>query len=241
MKKPFLVIVFLVVLVNITFAIDDWDRAVENYKKNVHLQPHKVIFNSTISNKSDEIEKEIKQIANLEYTDEQQPKMIILQATENGKDVTEKTRKEFENPDNDNHGNIKEYEGISEHPLDYRLQKNITKTQREEHESKNGYYCSVWDFSFRLNDKYTGEGVAWIDVERGRPIYFIYSITPDSMFVKSFSIQLFFNLDGGKNWITRQIIMTGNFTFMFINKKFSTSSKMYNWTPEKLEKPFFSM
>ncbi|MDC7124214.1 MAG: hypothetical protein PQJ46_01515 [Spirochaetales bacterium] len=236
MKKINLFIIFYLFVVSLAaYSLDDWDRAVNIYNQNSYLKAHQVIVTSKTFNDEGVADKNVQQFFNMKYNGKEEPEMIIVKATEDGKDTTERVRKLAKKRVNSVDSSItQKYEGITDHPLNPDFQDRIKRTQRKDKVLKDGYLCTVWDFDFDLNDNYYGKGTAWIDSKSGRAIFIEYGIKPDFPLVRNFTMRLEFDSDGGDSWVTRKLTMKGDFIFLLLNKSFESSTEMLDWQPEEI-------
>ena len=101
-------------------------------------------------------------------------------ALENGEDITEKKRRQQERGSEHPRrggpgGNMEE---MMKHPLDPEFQNDVEASDTGRTEYSRGKLCSVWNFSIKLNDKYSGRGTAWLDAETGEAVSMNYEIEP---------------------------------------------------------------
>ena len=215
----------LFVLSVITFsAYADWNTAVDVFRNNADLKPHIMKVYSETYNRKGELEKTETVTYRLRYNSSGESESEMLSAYEDGKDVTEQKRKELENGrgNRGRSGPESEMEGIDKHPLDPEVQNDVSVLDTGKKEAKIGRTCSVWNFEISLNDKYSGLGTAWLDVQSSEAVAIEYRIEPLFPFVEEMNIEMEFGTGSSDSWFMDKLKMSGKINMLIMKKGFNS-------------------
>jgi len=129
-------------------AATAWDDAVKIFSENAELSPYRMEVISRTYNGRGELEKNEEQIFRLIYDLEGVAEQQLINAIEDGKDITEKKRKELQKDSEGRRGGPSgDMEGMDRHPLDPENQQYVTASDSGRNEYKDGNLCAIWDLS----------------------------------------------------------------------------------------------
>lgn len=128
-------------------------------------------------------------------------KYDTYKALKDGKDITNEYKEKSKNRKNRNNF-IEQYDIF--HPDN---QKNITSTKLNS-ENINGDKFSVYDYSYKKNEKEIFEGKAWINEKTGKPLKLVFSMNPLPIGVKKLDIVYFYNSNGDKIFLDKLQVST---------------------------------
>lgn len=201
-----------------------WDQAVLIFDEYSVFKPYKMNVYSETYNRKEELEKTEELSYILSYDPNGETESKLIQAIENGIDITEKKRKELEKGSGRGGpgSSSEKMEGMDKIPLDPEVQKDVTAVDTGLTEYKNNKKCSVWEFTIQLNDKYKGIGTAWINAKTGEAVSLSYSFEPLFPFVENMSLILDFETDSEELWYLERLKMEGSINMLIIKKRFDS-------------------
>lgn len=202
-----------------------WQKAVEFFADNEGLRPGTMHVRSLTFDRKDKLEKEESQLYNLSYDSQGQPETELIQAVENGEDITEKKIEDIEvSGASRNRRSGGDGEEFNKSPLDPEFQNSINATNSGISEYRDGQLCSVWDFEFVLNEKYTAIGKAWLNPANGAAVSLEYTLTPEYPFTENVMIRIDYTLEDSGKWYARKFIFRGTMDLIVMKKRFDTTS-----------------
>jgi hypothetical protein len=105
-------------------------------------------------------------------------------------------------------------------PLDPDVQNDLKAYNTGRIEYKRGFRCEVWDFNLKLNDKYSADGIAWLNTQGGEAVSFEYSLEPSFPFVEEIIITLNYITDSAGRWYMEEMRFTGKANIIIMKKSF---------------------
>lgn len=221
----------LALLTNPIAAIPElWEKAVEIFEANQDWEAKKMIFLMELSSAEGKVEKTIESHLRLlgEKDEEGNPKTELILAYENGKDVTEKRKKENRNR-RSNHSRGSDMEAAS--PFDPEKQAEVTITSAGSMALINSIVSQRFDFRQKLTDsKKIAVGTAWLDRITGAPIKVSYTLDPLPMFTESLSVSISYLYEDPATWYPETMEFSGVGGFLFIKKHFKTKMKFIDYS-----------
>jgi hypothetical protein len=172
-----------------------WTRAVALYRANEDQGPTRMDFRVREYRGSGKLMNDELISMSIEYGPKS-PKTAILNATKNGKDVTEETRK---NPNRMNMLNSDQgkeagssFASLFKSPFDPKEQKRVLVRFTGVYRSINGSYARQYDFTHKTADPYINSGTVWLNARTGAPISMDVTVAPLPAFVDNLAMQVVF-------------------------------------------------
>ncbi|MFN4151563.1 MAG: hypothetical protein ACK4IX_11515, partial [Candidatus Sericytochromatia bacterium] len=128
-------------------------------------------------------------------------KYDTYKALKNGKDITNEYKEKSKKRKNRNNF-IEQYDIFNPEN-----QKNIISTKLNS-ENINGDKFSVYNYSYKKNEKEIFEGKAWINEKTGKPLKLVFSMNPLPIGVKKLDIVYFYNSNGDKIFLDKLQVRT---------------------------------
>ncbi|MBI9106239.1 MAG: hypothetical protein JEZ04_05790 [Spirochaetales bacterium] len=201
-------------------ADSSWNTAVRHYRVSEDLKPHSMkVLSQTFNGKMD-LEKTEELIFHLSYDVKGQTISELIQATEDGKDVTEQRKNENRNQRGRGGSPTGNSEGFEKNPLDPAVQSDLTAADTGTTEDKDGERCAVWEFRLKLNNNHDAVGKTWISLKTGAAVSLEYSIEPNFPFVEEMSIGMNYKVDSMGRWLMKEMRFKGRVNMIIMKKNF---------------------
>jgi hypothetical protein len=204
------------------YAEASWSSAVGYFNLGKDLNPHRMNVLSKTYNGKGEIEKTEEMLYLLSYDADGESVNELIRAIENGKDITEKKKKETSRHGERGGGPPGNSEDFQKSPLDPDLQDDVSASDTGIIQYKAGERCVVWNFRMKLNNDLNAVGKAWISEKTGAAVSLIYQLEPDFPFVEEMNIGLNYITDGSGRWLLDELHFDGRINMIIMKKSFDS-------------------
>jgi hypothetical protein len=105
-----------------------------------------------------------------------------------------------------------------------------------------GHICQRFDFTYQTEivskgetEKLTWNGMTWLDENTGVPLKLEFSLEPLPKRIRSLWTIYLYEISETNNWVLKKITISGQGGFLFIKKKFRSTTVFsdYGRQPEK--------
>jgi hypothetical protein len=224
---------------------DLWQKAVQIAAQNQNYAPGKGHMLVRELNTQGKIKKEEETWLEMTVGQDNQYRVECVKAMENGKDVTEKERNNF----NNNADKIKSQKSSKRsfsfgnddlNPFDPKVQKDVFYHPTDRKETMDGQECVLYEYTWKKDVEKTQKGTAWLVSDTGMPLFLKFTLEPNPKYVKSFEATAHFNHKDGV-WYPEigDMESSGGFWFkrFHIQVHFTLSDYWLYQHEEKNEKP----
>jgi len=223
-----------------------WQKAIEIFRKNSDLYPQKITILSEILDRHNQPDSITQLFFTIDMDANGQLVTKLTRAVKNGKDISDEMRKKVEirdlNQDKTPPKKDSLTVSLSDSPFNPERQKNVTLRASAEKQMLFGHFCQRFDFTYQTEivskgepEKLTWSGMTWLDENSGLPLKLEFSLKPLPTRIRSlWTIYLYEILPPG-NWVLKKISISGQGGFLFIKKRFrsSTTFSDYRRQPKK--------
>jgi len=131
---------------------------------------------------------------------------------------------------------------LSDSPFNPDRQKNVSFRASEEKQMLFGHSCRRFDFTYKTEiirkgarEKLTWTGQAWLEEDSGMPLKLEFSLAPLPRRIRSLWTTYLYDVSQPDRWVLKKIMIAGQGGFLFIKKKFrsTTTFSDYRRPPAK--------
>jgi len=222
-----------------------WQHALDIFRKNSDLYPEKIAILSEVLDRHDQPDSITQLFFTTSMDDKGQLRTELTRALKNGKDISEemKIKMEIHNLNQDKAAAKEESLKVSlaDSPFNPDRQQDVTSRPSDEKQMLFGHICRRFDFTYRTEIVRKGEaekliwtGIAWLEENSGIPIKLEFSLAPLPGRIHGlWTIYLYETSPPGR-WFVKEIKIAGHGGFLFIKKKFrsTTTFSAYRRQPQ---------
>jgi len=223
-----------------------WQKALDIFRKNSDLYPEKITILSEILDRHNQPATVTQLFFTIAMDANGQLVTKLTRALKNSKDISDEMRKKVEirdlNKDKAHPKRDSLTVSLSDSPFNPERQKNVTFHASDEKQMLFGHFCRRFDFIYQTEivrkgepEKLTWSGMAWLDENSGLPLKLEFSLEPLPNRVRSLWTIYLYEISPPDNWVLKKITISGQGGFLFIKKRFrsSTSFGDYRRQPQK--------
>lgn len=212
-----------------------WLKAVNIHRRNRNWYPERISILSEVLNRSGRPSSVTQLFFSLRMGADGRLETQLTRSLKNGEDTTLKMREKVrirdprqrEGPDNEDTYSV----SISDSPFVPERQHAVAFAAGSEKRSLFGHSCQRFDFSYRTSIVRKGEteeliwnGMAWLEEGSGLPVKLEFTLTPlPSRINRLWAIYLY-DTARPDRWVLRQVTISGQGGFLFIRKRFRTTT-----------------
>lgn len=226
-----------------------WQKALGIFQKNSDAYPEKISILSEVLDRRDQPDSVTQLFFTMSMDAKGQMHTELTRALKNGKDISEKMKKNVEIRNlNENNTPKKEASltvSLSDSPFNPGQQKNVSFRASEEKQMLFGHSCRRFDFTYQTeiirkgaSDKLTWTGMAWLEEDSGMPLKLEFSMAPLPKRIRSLWTTYLYEVSQPDRWVLKKIMITGQGGFLFIKKRFrsTTTFSDYRRQPQRGDK-----
>ncbi len=212
-----------------------WEKALEIFRKNSDWYPEKIVILSEVLNRRDRLDSVTQLFFSMRMDAAGRMHTELTRALKNGEDVSEKMKKKVEirgpheaqAPGKQDSLNI----SLSDSPFNPDRQRNVSLRPDPGRGVLFGHRCRRFDFTYFTEitrngkvEKLTWTGMAWLDESSGMPVKLEFSLAPLPKRIHSLWTVYSYDAAQPDRWLLKQITITGHGGFLFIKKKFRSTT-----------------
>lgn len=212
-----------------------WQKALDVFRKNSDWYPGKVVILSEVLNRRDRLDSTTQLFFSIRMDEAGRMQTELTRALRNGEDVSEKMRKkvairgpqEMQPPGKKDSLNI----SLSDSPFNPDRQRHVSLRPNPGKAALFGHRCRRFDFTYFTEitrngkiEKLTWTGMAWLDEDSGMPLKLEFSLAPLPKKIHSLWTVYSYEIARPDRWLLKQITITGHGGFLFIKKKFRSTT-----------------
>ncbi len=223
-----------------------WQKALDIFRKNSDWYPEKIAIFSEILNRHDRLDSVTQLFFTMRTDAAGRMHAELTRALKNGEDISEEMKKKVEirgphearPPGKQDSLNI----SLSDSPFNPDRQRNVSLRPSHERGVLFGHPCRRFDFTYYTEitrsgevEKLTWTGMAWLEESSGMPLKLEFSLAPLPKRIHSLWTVYSYDVSQPDRWLLKQITITGHGGFLFIKKKFrsTTAFSDYRRQPQR--------
>jgi hypothetical protein len=216
-----------------------WQKAIEVYRRNQDWYPERVVILSEMLNRRGEPYSVTEIFFSLRLDAKGKIQTELQRSLKNGEDTTEKMKskvtirspEEGMAPADENTISV----SISDSPFDPERQDAVTVDSGGESQVLFGCRCRRFHFSYRTSIVHKGKrreliwrGMAWLKEDSGVPLKLEFTLDPLPSLVRSLWTIYLYDSARPDRWVVKKISISGQGGFLFIKKRFRTTTTFSN-------------
>jgi hypothetical protein len=223
-----------------------WQKALDIFRKNSDLYPEKITIISEILDRHNQPNSVTQLFFTIDMDANGKLVTKLTRALKNGKDISDEMRKKVEirdlNQDKTPPKKDSLTVSLSDSPFNPERQKNVTFHASAEKQMLFGHFCQRFDFTYLTEivskgepEKLTWSGMTWLDENSGLPLKLEFSLEPLPKRIRSLWTIYLYEISEPDNWILKKITISGQGGFLFIKKRFrsTTTFSDYRRPPQR--------
>jgi hypothetical protein len=225
-----------------------WQKALAVFQQNSDMLPHKMEVFSELLDRRGQPDTVSRFYFDIRYDGQGKSRSELTRAIKDGQDISAEAKKRYVGSDDppEKPGAKRRQTftfSMADVPFNPDRRQHTAARARAETQVLSGRTCRRFDISFRANTAVQGParemnwvGMAWLDEASGVPLKLEFAIEPLPKNVHSLWTIYQYEIEAAGDWVLREISVQGQGGFLFIKKKFRSSTRFSEYrlqTPEE--------